>query len=101
MKKIEDIKKAFGEMDERLVQAEKELKEVVKFRKRLKEISKNMDTLQDFYQSEEWLTDRETLHEHLDENEYYHSAGEDPIWNVVQDFYLEKIKLLQEVAKEL
>lgn len=101
MKKIEDIKKAFGEMDERLLQAEKEVKEVIKFRKRLKEISKNMNVLQDFYQSEDWLTDRETLHEHLNENEHYLSAGEDPIWNVAQDFYQEKIKLLQQVAKEL
>ena len=101
MKNIDEIKNAFQEMDTRLAQAEKEVKEVAKFRSRLKEISKNMTALQDFYQSEDWLEDRITLHENLKGDEYYYSASEDSIWNVTQDFYLEKIKLLKQLVKEL
>ncbi len=101
MKNIDEIKTTFQEMDVRLAQVEKDVKEVAKFGNRLKEISKNMKVLQDFYQSEDWLKDRTTLHDNLEGEEYYYSASEDSIWNATQDFYLEKIKLLKQLVKEL
>lgn len=101
MKDIQHIKQQFGEMDQRLLQAEKELKEFAKFKKRYNEIAQNMKVLQAFYHSGEWLNGRDILHDHLAEDEYYYCAGEDSIWNVTQDFYNEKVKLLKQLAKDL
>ncbi|MCU7693790.1 DUF4298 domain-containing protein [Haoranjiania flava] len=101
MKKVEKIKQAFRDMDTRLYQAEKDLEEVIQFRKRLKEISKNMKVLQDFYHSDVWMKGRDILYGNIQENEHFYSVREDPIWNTTQDFYIQKIKLLQQLAKEL
>lgn len=89
-------------MDLRLVQAEKDLKELAKFEKKFKETEQNIKVLQDFYQSDDWMEGREKLPLLTKEDdEYFYSSSEDGIWNTMQDFYQEKIKMLKLITKSL
>lgn len=99
---MEEIKNKFREMDERLIQAEKDLKELAKLKTHFKKTAKNIDVLLEFYHSEAWMSDREKLPSvHSEKDEYFYSSSEDGIWNVAQDFYQEKIKFLKLIASGL
>lgn len=84
----------FEEMEQRLLCAEKDLKEVKRFGKRLKEINKNLRKLANYYHTE-WLEDMEAYNADNKTKENYRMMGEDAIWNVTQEHYEHKLHLLK------
>lgn len=97
---IEAIKQTFLKMDERARQAEQDLKKLHDFSKTLANVEANIQVLQNFYLSEAWLKNREAVYKD-NENTSFYTAGEDPIWNIIQDFNLAKIELLKQLANSL
>lgn len=83
----------FEEMEERLLRAKKDLKEVKRFGKRLKEINKNLRKLAVYYHTD-WLEDTE-IYNASDEKANYEMMSQDAIWNVTQDHYEQKLRLLK------
>lgn len=92
MSKIEN---KFEEMDKLLLELEEEFVAFQKGNKKLKQFFKKVKTLETFYHSEDWLNHRESL------SKPFHSASEDAIWNLSQDVYKEKIKLLKFLTKSI
>lgn len=81
------------EMENRLICAEKDLKDLKKFSKRIKEINKNLTELVTYYHTD-WLEDYKKYAEKK-ENNYPRVLSEDSIWDVSREHYDEKIKLIK------
>lgn len=83
----------FDEMEGRLIQAEKDLKEVKKFAKRIKEINKNLSKLVTYYHTD-WLDDYDKYSEKK-KGKNRKILGQDSIWDVSQEHYEQKIKIMK------
>lgn len=98
-KSVEELRATFSQADKLLETARKDLDFVKDFISRLAEIDKNLNRLMVFYQDQSWVEGREELFRLLpDEN--FESAGEDSIWDVSQQFYFLKIKLMKQLADD-
>lgn len=96
---IDELRTAFSEADKLLETARQDLDFVKGFIARLAEIDANLGRLMAFYQDQKWIDGREELFKLLpDEN--FESAGEDSIWDVSQQFYFLKIKLMKLLADD-
>lgn len=95
------VKQQFKEMDTLLLEAEKEFIQFKKNNLKLKSFLKKINTLEQFYHSDEWLEGRELIYKNNTKNEYYYSASEDAIWDLTQNVYIEKIKLLKKIIKSI
>lgn len=100
-KSMEEISRILTVMDEKTVQAEKDLLEIQNFLQRFEEIENNVNALIAYYHSPEWMEDTERFHAQNSDDEYHHSASEDAIWNATQGIYVEKIKLLKRLANSI
>lgn len=80
----------FDEIEEYLLRAEKDLKEVKRFGKRLKEIDKNLRKLSTYYHTD-WLEDIDNYNG----KHHYKMMEEDAIWNTTQEHYEQKLRLLK------
>lgn len=94
-----ELKSIFTEMDKRTKQAEQDFEALLDFAKRFKTMQKNLSVLQKYYTSD-WMEDVAQFEKKVQGASFY-SIGEDPIWNVTQDFYFEKIKLIKTLANSL
>lgn len=101
MKDIDAIKMKFKEMDILLREAEKELEALQSFTSQFESILQKTEKLDAFYRSDTWEKGREVLYKDNQQDVFYYSAGEDPIWNLTQDLYNEKIKIVQAIIKTL
>ncbi len=99
MRKIEELKANFKEIDEVLFKAEEDFKEIQKISERLKEFSKKMKIIEDFYFEGNWQKEREELEKHNADN--FYCTSEDGIWNLSVAYREEKIKLIKQLAQEL
>lgn len=99
-KDIESICKKFAEADKMLAQANKDLKYLNDFTRRFEKLTENIETLVTFYTSDDWLDGRNELFDKLPD-EVYHSAGEDSIWDAIQEFYCVRIKILKQITDTL
>lgn len=98
-KSVEELRATFSQADKLLETARKDLDFVKDFISRLAEIDKNLSRLMAFYQDQSWIDGREELFRLLpDEN--FESAGEDSIWDVSQQFYFLKIKLMKQLTDD-
>lgn len=93
-------KQKLTEMDQRTLQAEKDLEEMTHFIKKFSEMEENLTVLKKEYHTDEWHNLIAKYHA-IHPNEYHYSANEDAIWNVVQAFFSQKMKLLKLIAKSL
>lgn len=101
MDNLENIKAKFRQMDNLLNEAEKEFNDIKKFEKKIKDLSKKVKALESFYHSDEWMNGREIIYKDGENTEYFYSAGEDSIYNLAQDFFYLKLKLIQQIFKDL
>lgn len=90
----------FDEMEERLIKAEKDLKEIKRFNKRLKEINKNLQKLSNYYHTD-WLEDMEAYEKQENSGKSYKMMAQDPIWNVTQEHYEQKVRLIKILANAI
>ncbi|MBE2895493.1 DUF4298 domain-containing protein [Pasteurellaceae bacterium HPA106] len=97
-KSLEELCSEFAHMDERLAQAERDLKMLHAFEKQWKAAERNIKALETFYFDGDWLEDTERLES---EQRYFACSGEDSIWNVSTQFYQLKIAWLKRLAKSL
>lgn len=92
-----ELSKRLASMDKKLAQAEKDLVYLERFLKRFKKIQKNLDQLENYYFTD-WMEDVDTFYK---DNVDAHCAccGQDSIWNVSQDIYQARVKIVKEVVK--
>ena len=95
-----ELETIFTEMDERVNHAENDLEAFRKFIREFKAMDANLKKLTDYYTSGEWLADSEKL-DGFKSAGYHYSAGQDPIWNAMDEFHREKIKLLKLLSRNL
>lgn len=100
LKSLDEIRNSLSEMDKRTFQAEKDLAVLKEFTKQFEALQNNLSILQNYYHSGEWLKDTEKLSAQS-KNEHFYSASQDAIWNVSQEIYTEKIKILQLLVNSL
>lgn len=85
--------------DRKVKKAEQAFDELKRLQKKLKSIYKNLEDLEDYYQNE-WMEDVNFyIKNKIEKN--YHSASQDAIWNVTQDHFEMKIKMLKTISKSL
>ncbi len=99
MKKLEQIKSNCKAIDEILLQAEKDFKDIEKISERLKTFSKEMEKLENFYFNGDWLKNKELLEQHNHDD--FYCTSEDGIWNLSVAYRDERIKIIKQLVKEL
>ena len=99
-KKNDALLEKFATMDRHLHAAKEDLKTMKAFIKTFEDAKQNLNLLQDAYMKGDWMNDRETLFEKFP-NEVFESAGEDAVWDTLQEFYYLKIKLMKIFADEV
>lgn len=96
---IENVTARLARADRKVKKAEEAFDELKRVQKKLKSIYKNLEDLEDYY-GNEWMEDVNFYIKNKIEKNYY-SASQDAIWNVTQDHYEMKIKLLKIISKSL
>lgn len=96
----ESLYQSFTEMEKRLQTAKNDLSEVKTFIRRLSEIQKNIQAMEDFIQTDEWMEGHVNWDKYFPD-ECLESAGEDGIWDAMQEFYYLKIKLMKILSDDL
>lgn len=99
MKKLEQIKSNCQAIDNILLQAEKDFKEIQQISERLKTFSEQMAQLENFYFNDDWQKNRELLEQHNQDN--FYCTSEDGIWNLSVAYREERIKLIKQLTQEL
>lgn len=90
MDRIEKIEKL-------LIQCEKNLEELKEIHKTIKKVESNREKLNEYY-GNQYLKDYDEL---SDSKKNYRALDQDSIWNVLNDQYHEKIKILKTVIKSI
>lgn len=94
------LQKSFSEADEQLEIAERDLKFLAEFQGYFEAIEANINRLEEFYYKDNWVDKRERLQKY-DPKENFHSTGQDAIWNMSQEFYLRRIKILKQLTDSI
>lgn len=98
-KTTSELEAHFAEMDKRIHQAEDDLGYIREFATRITTINENIGQLSDYYQSD-WMNDVDSYIEKNGEKIFL-TTNQDSIWNVTQDYYLEKIQILKSLVNSL
>ncbi|MBS9782113.1 MAG: DUF4298 domain-containing protein, partial [Gammaproteobacteria bacterium] len=99
MKKLEQIKSNCQAIDNILLQAEKDFKEIQQISERLQIFSEKMEQLENFYFNDDWQKNRELLEQHNQDD--FYCTSEDGIWNLSVAYREERIKLIKQLVQEL
>ncbi len=110
MKNLEQIKNNCQAIDNILLQAEKDFKEIQHISERLKTFSEQMEKLlktfsekmeqlENFYFNDDWQKNRELLEQHNQDD--FYCTSEDGIWNLSVAYREERIKLIKQLTQEL
>lgn len=84
------------EMEQLLSDLKRHVKYLREANKNLKKIEADMEKMEKYYMSE-WIDD----YENFSGDRSYEVLWQDPIYNEMQDVYVEKIKLLKQIVKTL
>src|SRR5699024_3592076 len=99
-KKLKALRNYFAEADERMEIAERDLKFLAEFQDYFDAIEDNLSQLEGFYYEGDWAEKREVL-QNSDPKENFKSTGEDAIWQISQEFYLRRIKILKQLTDSI
>lgn len=83
-------------MQEKMNQLQKDVLYLKEVQKRLHKMVKNSKDLSVYYHSS-WIADHQTPQT----NKYFEILGQDPLYNLLQEEYSEKMKLLKTLAKDI
>lgn len=89
--------KSFKDKEELLIQCEKDLNRLIEIHNELQTIESNREILNEYYKNEypKNYNDPEKNMTH------YRFLNEDSIWNVLDDQYQEKIKIIKTIVKSI
>lgn len=85
------------ETEQLLVQCEKDLKALKRLHKNIKAIESNRKALDGYYKNH-YMADYE---KYSNSSQNYRVLNQDSIWNVLNDQYFEKIKLLKTIIRSI
>lgn len=85
------------EKEKLFIQCEKDLKRIQNIHKEIKRIESNRKELENYYQNQ-YIKDYEVLE---NRTKHYKILNQDSIWNVLDEQYQEKIKIVKTIIQSI